>query len=141
MWEYKDYHQLCFHSYSTKQWASGLNRASAAVPLLWLLVRIPPGARNSICWEFCVLSGRGLCFGLITRPEEFYRMWGVWVWSWKLDNEEDLAGKELSSKENKYLVNILYLLFLKDGPTTSSQESYSMWHWVGSNATDKSYIQ
>ena len=25
----------------------------------------------------CVLSGRGLCDGLITRPEEFYRLWRV----------------------------------------------------------------
>jgi hypothetical protein len=27
------------------------------------------------CCESCVLSGRGLCDGLITRPEESYRMW------------------------------------------------------------------
>jgi hypothetical protein len=26
-----------------------------------------------------VLSGRGLCDGLITRPEESYRLWGVVV--------------------------------------------------------------
>jgi hypothetical protein len=26
-----------------------------------------------ICFECCVLSGRGLCVGLITRPEESYR--------------------------------------------------------------------
>jgi hypothetical protein len=25
--------------------------------------------------ECCVLSGRGLCDGLITRPEESYRLW------------------------------------------------------------------
>jgi hypothetical protein len=25
----------------------------------------------------CVLSGRGLCVGLITRPEESYRLWCV----------------------------------------------------------------
>jgi hypothetical protein len=25
----------------------------------------------------CVLSGRGLCVGLITRPEESYRVWCV----------------------------------------------------------------
>jgi hypothetical protein len=31
----------------------------------------------------CVLSGRGLCDGLITRPEEFYRLWCVLV----CDNE------------------------------------------------------
>ena len=26
----------------------------------------------SVCCECCVLSGRGLCVGLITRPEESY---------------------------------------------------------------------
>jgi hypothetical protein len=29
------------------------------------------------CCECCVLSGRGLCVGLITRPEEYYRVWCV----------------------------------------------------------------
>jgi hypothetical protein len=42
---------------------------------LW--VRIPPGAWMSVCCECCVLSGRRLCDGLITRPEEFYRLWRV----------------------------------------------------------------
>ena len=32
-----------------------------------------------VCFEWCVLSGRGLCDGLITRPEEFYRLWCVVV--------------------------------------------------------------
>ena len=50
--------------------------------------RIPPGAWKSVC---CVLSGRGLCAGLITRPEESFRVWCVWVWSWSFDNEEVLA--------------------------------------------------
>ena len=36
-------------------------------------VRISPGAWMSVCCECCVLSGRGLCVGLITRPEESYR--------------------------------------------------------------------
>jgi len=31
------------------------------------------------CCECCVLSGRGLCDGLITRPEESYRLWRVIV--------------------------------------------------------------
>ena len=30
-------------------------------------------------WVLCVLSGRGLYDGLITRPEEFYRLWCVLV--------------------------------------------------------------
>jgi hypothetical protein len=28
----------------------------------------------SVCCDYCVLSGRGLCDGLITRPEESYRV-------------------------------------------------------------------
>jgi hypothetical protein len=30
-----------------------------------------------VCRECCVLSGRGLCDGLITHPEESYRLWRV----------------------------------------------------------------
>ena len=32
-----------------------------------------------VCCECCVLSGRGLCDGLITRPEKSYRVWCVVV--------------------------------------------------------------
>jgi hypothetical protein len=34
----------------------------------------PTGAWLFVCCECCVLSGRGLCDELITRPEESYRM-------------------------------------------------------------------
>jgi hypothetical protein len=30
-----------------------------------------------VCCECCVLSGRGLCNELITRPKESYRVWCV----------------------------------------------------------------
>ena len=33
----------------------------------------------SVCCVCCVLSGRGLCDELITRPEESYRLWCVVV--------------------------------------------------------------
>ena len=36
-----------------------------------------PGTWMSVSCECCALSGRGLCDGLITRPEEFYRVWSV----------------------------------------------------------------
>jgi hypothetical protein len=40
----------------------------------------------SVSCECCVLSRRGLCDGLVTRPEESYRLWCVSnVWSWSLD--------------------------------------------------------
>jgi hypothetical protein len=32
-----------------------------------------------LCWQCCVLSGRVLCDGLITRPEESYQLWRVVV--------------------------------------------------------------
>jgi hypothetical protein len=49
--------------------------------LLELRVRIRPGIWISISCECCVLSGRGLCDGLITRPEESYRVCCAWMWS------------------------------------------------------------
>ena len=42
-------------------------------------VRIPPVTWMFVYCECCVLSGSGLCIGLITRPEESYRMWCVVV--------------------------------------------------------------
>jgi len=33
----------------------------------------------TVCCECCVLSGRGLCDELITRPEDSYRLWCVVV--------------------------------------------------------------
>ena len=58
---------------------SCLRRGSAAARLLGLWVRNPPGAWMSVCCEWCVFSGRSLCVGLITRPEESYRLWCVVV--------------------------------------------------------------
>ena len=47
--------------------------------LLRSWVRIPPGAWIFVCCECRVLSGRGLCDELITRPEESYWLWCVVV--------------------------------------------------------------
>jgi hypothetical protein len=57
----------------------GLRRRSAAAHLLRSWVGIPPGAWMFVCCECCVLSGRGLCDELITRTEESYRLWCVYV--------------------------------------------------------------
>jgi hypothetical protein len=46
-----------------------LKRESSAARLLEMRIRIPTGAWMSVSYECCVLSGRGLCVGLITRPE------------------------------------------------------------------------
>ena len=44
-----------------------------------------------VCCECCVLSGSGLCDGLITRPEESYRLWRVVVCDQETSNEEAKA--------------------------------------------------
>jgi hypothetical protein len=53
---------------SWSQWPRGLRRRSSAARLLRLWFRIPPGGWMFVCCECCVLSGRGFCDGLITRP-------------------------------------------------------------------------
>jgi hypothetical protein len=53
--------------------------------------------------ESCVLSGRGLCDELITRPEESYRLWCVIVCDLEnLVNEEAMtrAGLQRHRKKN-----------------------------------------
>ena len=54
-------------------------RVAEAAPLLKSWVRIPSGAWIFVCCERRVLSGRGLCDELITRPEESYRLCRVVV--------------------------------------------------------------
>ena len=47
------------------------------------------GIDGCLFWV-CMLSGWGLRKGQITRPEESYKMWCVWVWSCSLDSEKAL---------------------------------------------------
>ena len=56
------------------QWPRSLKRRSVTSCLLRSWVRIPPGAWMFVCFECCVLSGRGLCDELITCPKESYRL-------------------------------------------------------------------
>ena len=79
-----------------------LRRRSAVSRLLRSWVRIPPRALMFVCCECCVLSGTGLCDELITRPEEFYRLWCVVVCDLEnLKNEEAMTrvGSQRHSKK------------------------------------------
>jgi hypothetical protein len=82
-------------SISQSQCPRGLGRGCAAARLLGLRVRNPPRAWMSVCCECCMLSGRGPYVGMITRLEELYWVWCVWVWSWSLYNEEAVANQGL----------------------------------------------
>ena len=77
---------------SRSQWPRGQSRGFAAACLLGLWVRISPASWMSVSRGCCVFSGRVPWVGwsLVQRsPTEC----GVskWVWSWILDNEEDLT--------------------------------------------------
>ena len=61
-------------NYGRSRWPRGLRRGSAAARVLGLWVRIPAEACMSVCLERCVLSGRGLCDGPTSRPEDSYRV-------------------------------------------------------------------
>ena len=90
------------------QWPRGLKRRSAAARLLRSWVQIPPGAWLFVCCECCVLSGRGLCDKLFTRPEESYRLVRRPVWSRTLKNEEAMTcvgSQRHSKKKNKCLAS------------------------------------
>jgi len=89
------------------QWPRGLSRRSAAARLLRSRFRIPPGAWMFVYCECCVLSGRGLCDELITRPEESYRLWCVVVCDLEkknLKNEEAMTrvGSQRHQKKKKF---------------------------------------
>jgi hypothetical protein len=73
------------------QWPRGLRHRSTATPPLRLRVRIPAGPRMFVRCECCVLSGRGLCNGLITHPEKSYQMWQVIVCDQETSNQEAKA--------------------------------------------------
>ena len=49
----------------------GLGRSLAEI------VGSNPAGGMTVCVEGCVLSGRGLCDGMITRPDKSYRLWCV----------------------------------------------------------------
>jgi len=61
----------------------------------------------NVCPECFVLSGRRLCVGLFTRPEESYRLWCVVVCYRNLVNEEALA--DWGAVANKKNLSVTYM--------------------------------
>ena len=58
--------------------------------------------------ECYVLSGRGLCDGPITRPEESYRLWCVWVW--RQASTMRGASRAIKRKKNRCITVIKFRL-------------------------------
>ena len=93
------------------RWDSNPRSQQASDPPARLLrswIRIPPGAWIFVCCECRVLSGRGLCDELITRPEEPYRLRCVVV----CDLETSRMGAPYIYDINRLRVNNLTLTLL-----------------------------
>jgi len=99
-----------------------------------IAVRIPPGAWMLVCCECCVLSGRGLCDELITRPEEPYRLWCVVVCdletsrmrrSWPAVGFQRHSKKKKSNLMHKILIYLYIIHLLK---SSTCFEHYTAHH-------------
>jgi hypothetical protein len=64
------------------------------------------GEMKSISCKWWVFLDRSLCVGLITRPEESYGLWSVWVWTWSFDNEKALSHWRLLRHRERRRRNI-----------------------------------
>jgi hypothetical protein len=73
------------------QWPRGLKAWVCVRSLAAIVGSNPTASWMSVSCDCCLLSGTSPCVGLITRPEQSYRVWCVWVWSWSLYNEEAQA--------------------------------------------------
>jgi hypothetical protein len=128
-----------------RQCPSGLTLESAAVRLLMLWVRIPPGEWMSVFCECWLLLGRSLRDVPITHPEESYRLWcgivcdletsrmrrpwpalGCWARGGEGGEEEDFENRICPRPEwGMYILighAILYL-WLRQGSISSNQPS------------------
>jgi hypothetical protein len=113
------------------QWQRGLRRGSAAARLTGLRVRIPRVAWVSVFSKSCVLTGRGCYNELITRPEESYPKWCIWVWSWRLDNERPWATKGYCAMEKCVVVFYKQTCFWRQFPTALFSYNRSLsWRYL-----------
>jgi hypothetical protein len=60
-----------------------------------------------VCCECCVLSGKGLCDGLMTRPEESYRETSKTMrlkpvtWLWKIQTKWVVTPRKQTTKKHQ----------------------------------------
>jgi hypothetical protein len=63
-----------------------------------------------VCCECCVLSDRGLCDELITRPEESYRLWCIVVCDLEnVKNEEAMTRVGSQRHKKKHTIKLLII--------------------------------
>jgi hypothetical protein len=121
-------------SYRRSQWPRGVRRGSAAARLLGSWVRIPPGAWMSVSCTVFVLSGKGLCGGLIPRPEESYRVCCAFECDqvkiktlYTCCEQVGRRGKDYERSINTSLKTTVTLTFLVTFSMTAYFKGYNTW--------------
>jgi len=67
-----------------------------------------------VCCQCCVLSGRGLCDELISRPEEYYRLWCAVVCNLENLKHEEAMTRVGSQRHRKKELTMILVLFVKN---------------------------
>ena len=103
---------------------------SKAARLLRSWVRIPPGAWMFFCCGCCVLSGRGLCDELITRPEKSYRLWCVVVCDLENRVNEEAMIRVGSQRHRKKILSYSCVLICVLYRVNSLRKPYVQLYYV-----------
>ena len=61
--------------------------------------------------EWYVLPGRGLCDGLITRPEESYRLWCIVVCDLLIEEDMDHIAPQHHKKKSIYRNPVAVMIY------------------------------
>jgi hypothetical protein len=78
-----------------------------------------------VSFKHCVLSGRGLCIGLITLPENSHRVCCDWVRSWILDHEGFLITRGCYPMGK--MPNTTYFINQCPSPCTRKKPIFGNW--------------
>jgi len=92
-----------------------------------------------VCCECCVLSGRGLCDGLITHPEKSYRLWRVVVCDqetsktrrlkpatglWKIQPQWVITPGKQTNKQTPFITPTKCIVLINTNNKGSSPKSF-----------------
>jgi len=81
-----------------------------------------------VCRDCCVLSGRGLCDELITRPEESYRLWYVVVCDLETSRVRrpcPALGRSAKAKKNYFYLFIFCVFPIHQIKSLHRRDSFS----------------
>ena len=90
-----------------------------------------PTGDMDVCCECCVLSGRGLCDELITRPEESYRLCCVVVCDLETSRTRrpwPTLGRSATAKKKECILLVIFIVVSRCSDSWTSNEPSGLKH-------------